>query len=203
MWKPIQSNQRPSIIQHEAANPFDIIRYRASDQMHIVPFPFSSTDLLLMIFPPVDSASLTDPARVSVRGHGEYIVNRSYHRWNKNDAIARCKVWKSNVIWLSGVWGAQTYWRIFLSVCRQIVCVVAVQRDGCCTQRNILRKVRSDGPEYSDQLKNGPLRHAQNTPAVACFHTSMHSHISPWIHPRFHLGTSLRLGDSNSTPTEA
>lgn len=133
-------------------------------------------------FFPVDSVSLSDPERVSARRHGEYIVNRSYHRWNKNDAIARHKVWKSNVIWLSGVWGVQTYWRIFLSVCRQLVRVVAVQRDGCCTQRNILRKVRSDGPEYSDQLKNGLLRHAQNTPAEACFRTAMHSHINPCIH---------------------
>ncbi len=154
------------------------IWYRASDQMHIVPFPFSSTDLLLMIFSPlircvsqIRSASV----RADTVNNGEYIVNRSYHRWNKNDAIARRKVWKSNVIWLSGVWGVQTYWRIFLSVCRQLVRVVAVQRDGCCTQRNILRKVRSDGPEYSDQLKNGPLRHAQNTPAEACFRTAMHS----------------------------
>lgn len=147
--------------------------------MYTVPFPFSSTNLLLMISSPLIRC-LSQIRSASVRADtvddGEYTVNRSYHRWNKN---ARCKVWKSNVIWLSGV---ETYWRIFLSVCKQLVRVVAVQRDGCCTQRNILRKVRSDGPEYSGQLKSRPLRHAQNTPAVAGFHTSMHPLISPCIH---------------------
>jgi len=65
--------------------------------MYIVPFPFSSRRLdesSSKDFAPVDSVSLADPERVSARGHGENIVNRSYHRWEreKNDAIARCKV---------------------------------------------------------------------------------------------------------------